>query len=74
MQAIPAPVPLETNLPFPEVRVQGVVYGNRTPSVLVNGVTRFVGERVGKARIVAVEPDGAILELRGQRRKFTLAP
>lgn len=68
------PAPGMPNAPFPDVRVQGVVYGNRTPSVLIDGVTRFVGERVGKAKIVAVEVDGAILELNGQRRKFTLAP
>lgn len=59
-----------TNQPvaFPTFKLQGVVYRQPDPSVLIDGRTFFLGESVEGAKIIAIEPHSATFEWQGQRR------
>jgi len=52
---------------FPTFKLQGVVYRQPDPSVLINGRTFFVGESVEGAKIIAIEPHSATFEWKGER-------
>ena len=51
---------------FPTFKLQGVVYRQPNPSVLINGKTFFVGESVEGAKIMAIDPHSATFEWEGQ--------
>jgi hypothetical protein len=42
-------------------KLQGVMFGTRNPSALINGKTVFVGERIADARVVAIGHDTATI-------------
>jgi hypothetical protein len=57
---------------FPRVLLQGITYRTNDPSVLINGKTFFVGNRIGEAKVVTITPTTAILELDGQYKLLEL--
>ena len=59
----PKPAPL---------RLQAIVFNPKRPSVLINGKTLFVGERVGDARVVAIDQESATLVSAGKTNILTL--
>ena len=53
-------------------RLQAIVFDPRRPSVLINGKTLFVGERLGDARVVAIDQESATLVGAGRTNILTL--
>ena len=52
----PAPKPLP-----PAFKLQSIFYNPKNPSVVINGKTLFVGDRVGEARVVSIRQDSATI-------------
>jgi hypothetical protein len=68
------PAALEPKPPrtFPAVKLQGIAYRKERPSALINGKTMFVGEHVGEAKIIAIDPSRVTLEIEGEFRVYVL--
>ena len=63
--------PMETVGPE-RLRLQGVVYLARNPSALISGRTYFVGDYVGKAKVVMIEAGRVVLEQEGTPKVLEL--
>ena len=63
----PAPVP-----EFPTLKLQGVIWNPRRPSAVVNGKSVFVGEKVERAVVTAIEQDSVKVTWNGEERVLTL--
>lgn len=60
--AINAQVSAQPEPPKPApLTLQGIVFNPRRPSVVINGKTLFVGDRIGQFRVAAIRPDSATL-------------
>ena len=71
------PVPADTRTtgspaPFPKLKLQGIYFRRTNPSVLINGRTLFVGDRVDGARVVTVDRQTVTVEFSGQTNLLTL--
>jgi len=66
------PIAIAPARPFPKLSLQGVTYTKQNPSVLINGKTLRVGERILEATIVQIGPHGATVEFDGQFKALTL--
>ena len=74
-----APVPAPTNavaaVPaavFPTLKLQGVIWNPRRPSAVINGKSLFVGEKVERAVVTAIEQDNVKVTWNGEERVLTL--
>ena len=65
------PVAVPVALP-PDLKLQGIILNQGSPSVLINGRTYFVSNRVGDFLLIAITPTNAILEMNGQQRALVL--
>ena len=63
-----APKPVK----FPPLKLQGITYRQTRSSALLNGRTYFVGDWVGDARLIAIGPTNAVLEMQGEQRELLL--
>lgn len=63
----PAPVPA-----FPPLKLQGIIWNPRRPSAVINGKSLFVGEKVERAVVVAIEQDTVKVTWNGEERVLTL--
>jgi hypothetical protein len=54
------------------VKLQGIAYRKEKPAALINGKTLFVGDHLGEAKIVAIDPSSATLEIEGEFRVYVL--
>jgi outer membrane biosynthesis protein TonB len=61
---LPKPVPL---------RLQALVFNPKRPSALINGKTLFIGEKLGDARVVAIDRESATLVSPGRTNILILA-
>ena len=71
----PAAAPSVKTVPqktFPAIRLQGISYRKTNPSALINGKTFFVGDHIGAAKIVAIEPFSATFEMDGEFKVVVL--
>jgi hypothetical protein len=72
----PTPKPLipspEQPRRFPRVILQGIIYRTNDSSVIINGKTVFVGDRIGEAKVVTITRTTATLEFEGQYRVLEL--
>ena len=50
---------------FPRLDLQGVIINGSKSSAFINGRVLYIGEGIGSARVVAIEPDHVIIELEG---------
>lgn len=72
------PVPAPTNTAaaapatFPTLKLQGVIWSPRRPSAVINGKSLFVGEKVERAVVTAIEQDSVKVTWNGQERVLTL--
>jgi hypothetical protein len=74
---VEVPQVTETIAPEPEpwhakLKLEGIMYHPKQPSVQVNGKSIFVGERVNGITLVAVEIDNATFEFDGQRKTLLI--
>ncbi|MHB8521089.1 MAG: hypothetical protein ACYDH9_10065 [Limisphaerales bacterium] len=79
----PAPVP-DTNTAtaaaetapakrsFPELKLQGIFYRLRNPSVMINNLTLYKGDAVEGARVLAIEREGVTVEFDGQKKRLLM--
>jgi hypothetical protein len=70
--ALPAALEPKPARTFPPVKLQGIAYRKERPSALINGKTMFVGEHVGEAKIIAIDPSSVTLEIEGEFRVYVL--
>jgi len=56
----------------PPLTLQGIVFNPRRPSVVINGKTLFIGERIGQFRVAAIRPDSATLIGAGRTNLLSL--
>lgn len=57
---------------FPSLKLQGLFYRTKNPSVLINSKTLFVGDRVEHVKVISIERDRVTLEWNGETRVLTL--
>jgi len=50
---------------WPPLKLQAIVFDPKRPSVLINGATLFVGEKLGELRVVAIGRESATLVCAG---------
>lgn len=64
-----AAVPTST---FPDLKLQGVIWSPSRPSAVINGKSLFVGEKVERAVVTAIEQDSVKVTWNGEERVLTL--
>jgi hypothetical protein len=57
---------------FPTLKLQGLIWHPQRPSVVLNGKSLFVGEKVEQAVVKAITPDSVTVVWRGEQRVLTL--
>ncbi len=57
---------------FPNLDMQGVIYAKSNPSVLLNGKTYFVGDRIGAVEIAGISEKSVTLKLQGKTKQLFL--
>jgi len=57
---------------FPTLKLQGVIWNPRRPSAVINGKSLFVGEKVERAIVTAIEQDNVKVTWNGEERVLTL--
>jgi hypothetical protein len=60
------------NDPKGPLRIQGIFYRPNSPSAIINGQTVVVGDKVGSARVIAIERQSVTIEIAEQRKVLTL--
>jgi hypothetical protein len=71
--AINAQVSAQPEPPKPApLTLQGIVFNPRRPSVVINGKTLFVGDRIGQFRVAAIRPDSATLVASGRTNLLSM--
>ena len=56
----------------PPLRLQAIVFNPRRPSVVINGRTLFLGEKLGDSRVVAIDQESATLVGAGKTNILTM--
>lgn len=56
----------------PPLKLQAIVFNPKRPSVVINGRTLFVGEKMGDARVVAIDQESATLVAAGWTNILTM--
>jgi len=54
------------------LKVQGIFYRERDPSAIINGQSVSVGDRIGAARVVAIERQSVTVEIAQERKVLSL--
>lgn len=58
---------------LPPLKLQAIVFNPKRPSVVINGRTLFVGEKLGEARVVAIDQESATLVAAGKTNILTMS-
>jgi hypothetical protein len=74
LQAQPAQPtkPSQPALPFPSLKLKGIIYNETSPQVLINGSTYSLGEEVDGARVVKIERKKVTVKWNGENRELLL--
>lgn len=76
--AAPAPAPASANTSavepatFPTLKLQGLIWHPQRPSVVINGKSLFVGEKVDRVEVRQITSDSATVVWKGEERVLTL--
>jgi len=57
---------------FPNLKVQGIVWQPSRPSVVINGKSLFIGEKVEKAKVIAIDQESVTVLWNGEQRVLTM--
>jgi hypothetical protein len=57
---------------WPPLKLQAIVFDPKRPSVLINGASLFVGEKLGDLRVVAIDRGSATLESAGRTKILSM--
>ncbi len=58
--------------PFPELKLQGIYYRIKDPSVMINGKTLMIGDLVNDVTVMKIERKDVTVELDGQQKVLRL--
>jgi hypothetical protein len=58
--------------PQPIYKLQGIYWRPVRPSAVINGKTLYIGDRVGVARVTAVDQQGVTLDVNGETKVLLL--
>jgi hypothetical protein len=61
-----------TNTP-PPLKMQGIFYAHQRPSAIINGQMVYVGDRVGGATVIAIDPRSVTIEISGKTQVLAMA-
>ncbi len=70
--AAPATPPVAAPPGFPALRLQAVYYRMKGPTVVIDGKTLRVGDRISDARVVSIERMRVEMDWQGERRWLSL--
>ena len=65
----PAPAKPAT---FPPLKIQGIIYRDTKPFVIINGESYTIGDQLGQVQVRAIERTSCMLELEGEFKVLTL--
>ncbi len=68
----PKPRPKPQPATFPNLKMQGVIYHQDHPVVILNGQSYTIGDRLGEVMVRAIERTSVQLELQGQLKTLTI--
>jgi type II secretory pathway component PulC len=69
----PEPPPIVKAPPaFPKMKMQGVIFREAQPFVILNGESYTVGDHVGEVVVRAIDRTSVLLELEGQVKVLTI--
>lgn len=57
---------------FPNLKVQGIVWQPSRPSVVINGKSLFIGEKIEKAKVIAIDQETVTVIWNGEQRVLTV--
>ncbi|MCI0744237.1 MAG: hypothetical protein L0Y58_02425 [Verrucomicrobia subdivision 3 bacterium] len=57
---------------FPTLKVQGIFWRPTRPSVLINNKTLFVGEKIDRIKVIAIDQESVTIEWNDEQRVLTL--
>jgi hypothetical protein len=57
---------------FPNLKVQGIVWQPSRPSVVINGKSLFIGEKIEKAKVIAIDQESVTVIWNGEQRVLTV--
>jgi len=57
---------------FPTLKLQGLIWDPKRPSVVINGKSLFVGEKVDRVKVTAIDEESVTVVWNGQQRVLTL--
>jgi hypothetical protein len=63
---------VKTPLAFPPLKMQGVIYRETKPWVILNGQSYTVGDRLGPVLVRAIDRSSVMLELDGEMKVLTI--
>lgn len=66
-EKVVAPAPAPVAATFPTLKLQGIFFRLRNPSVVINGKTVFVGEEVEGAKVTQIDRYSASLQFHGEK-------
>jgi hypothetical protein len=67
-----APSPIAADEAPPTFKLQGIFYRRTNPSAVVNSKSVFVGDRIGNAKVKAIDHQSVTLEIAGETKVLTL--
>jgi cytoskeletal protein RodZ len=73
--ANPTPVAVETppaKPQFPELKLQGIFYRLRNPSVMINNQTLYKGDDIAGAKVIEIERQDVTVEFNGEKRVLAI--
>jgi hypothetical protein len=67
----PAPVPVAAG-PFPNLKLQGILYNSKNPKIIINGETRGENQTIAGALIVKIQASKVTVRWNGQSKDLYL--
>ena len=71
-QVVTNAVPEKGPVAFPDIMLQGIFYGNKMPSAILNKKTYFVGDIIEGVKILSIYADSIVVEKDGVQRVVLL--
>jgi hypothetical protein len=69
----PPATPAVTNAPsFPNLKVQGIIWRPSRPSVVINGKSLFIGEKIERAKVIAIDQESVTVVWNDEQRVLTV--
>jgi tetratricopeptide (TPR) repeat protein len=67
-----APVAEAPKIPLAPYKLGGILYSKTSPATIINGKTLYVGDRIGEAKVVKIEPQSVTLDIGGKTEVLSI--